>query len=249
MKGYKVIAICIVMGSLTVAAMAQQPAGTAAQQELSVEESYLQESVETMVIREQSRADSRDMKLIALQYIGDAIEDGRANEETVRTLEYLGLEGTVNTTREGGYGRITNNFPDVRARAAEYLGEVGTEEAQQILIKIMLAEPEPMVLTEAVKALGKIGLNDNEETVQVIAWIVTRFDVLNPDNMLALAALDAFEQIATKNGGIKDPSTVRAIMRIAEGSYIRPVQARALRLLYDITHKKGASSSGSGQQR
>jgi len=216
--------------------------------ELSVEESYLQESIEAMVIREQSRADSRDMKFIALEYIGEAIAAGRGNEETLRTLEYLALEGVVNKSREGGVGRITNNFPDVRAKAVAYMGEVGGEPAKTALVKVVLAEPEPMVLTEAVKALAKIGLNDNEEVVTAISWIVTRFDVLNPDNSLAFAALNAYEAIAEKNGGIKDPSTIRAIRRIIEGPYIKPVQARAREVLGKlITY--GTNSSGSNNKK
>ena len=89
--------------------------------ELSVEESYLQESIEQMVIREQARADSRDMKLVALEYIGDAIKGGRTNQEIQKTLEYLALEGIVYQAREGGVGRLINNYPDVRAKAAQYL--------------------------------------------------------------------------------------------------------------------------------
>lgn len=212
--------------------------------ELSVEESYLQESIEAMVIREQSRADSRDMKFIALEYIGEAIAAGRGGEETQKALEYLALEGVVNKSRDGGVGRVTNNFPDVRARAVEYLGELGGEAAKDSLLKVMLAEPEPMVLTEAVKSLAKIGMNDNEEVAATISWIVSRFDVLNPDNSLAFAALNAFEELAEKNGGLKDPSTIRVILRIAEGPYIKPVQARARDVLNKI-RTAGSSSTTS----
>lgn len=199
--------------------------------ELSVEESYLQESIEAMVIKEQARADSRDMKLIALEYIGEAIAAGRGKEETLKTLDFLALEGVMNKSREGGVGRITNNFPDVRAKAVAYMGDIGGAAAKDSLVKVVLADPEPMVLTEAVKSLAKIGMNENEEVVTAISWIVTRFDVLNPDNSLAFAALNAYEMIAEKNGGIKDPSTIRAIRRIIEGPYIKPVQNRAREVL------------------
>lgn len=211
--------------------------------ELSVEESYLQESVEAMVIREQSRAESRDMKLIALEYIGEAVDNGKANEESTKALEYLAFEGVTSKTREGGVGRLTNNYPDIRAKAAEYLGKIGGEDSKNVLVKMVLADPEPMVLTEAVKSLGKIGLNDNEEVVTAISWIVTRFNVLNPDNSLAFAALNAFDSIAEKNGGIKDPSTIRVIMKIAEGPYIRPVQARAIEVLGKLRQYNAASAA------
>jgi HEAT repeat protein len=200
--------------------------------EMSVEESYLQESVELMVIRETSRADSRDQKLVALEYIGDAIGRGNTGEEVRSALEYLSMEGVMNKARENG--RLVNNYPDVRRKAAEYLGDLGTPEAKNTLLKIVVADPEPMVLQEAVKSLAKIGLNDNEETVNAIAWIVTRFDVLNPDNLLALSAVDAFEKIAEKNGGIKDPNAIRVLIRIAEGPYIKPVQDRAKQVIMDL---------------
>jgi hypothetical protein len=207
-------------------------AATTAAQEMSVEESYLQESIENMIIRENSQAIGRDMKLVALEYIGEAIGHGNTSEDVRNALEYLALEGLTNQTRENG--RLINNFPDVRAKAVAYLGEVGTPEAKNALLKVMLADPEPMVLTEAVKSLAKIGLNENEETANTISWVVTRFDVLNPDNLLALSALEAFETLAKKNGGLKDPSALRTIMRIADGRYITPVKDRARQLIFDL---------------
>ena len=201
-------------------------------QEMSVEQSYLQESVELMIIREQSRAETREMKMIALEYIGDAIDRGNRGIEVKAALEYLGLEGVVNQTRENG--RLLNNFPDVRTRAATYLGQLGTPEAKDALIKMVLADNEPMVITEAIKSLATIGLNENDETVNAISWIVTRFDVLNPDNLLALSAIEAYEKLAASNDGIKDPSAIRALIRIAEGNYIRPVQERAKEALMDL---------------
>jgi HEAT repeat protein len=215
--------------------------------EMSVEESYLQESVELMVIRETSRADSRDQKLVALEYIGDAIGRGNTGEEVRAALEYLSMEGVMNKARENG--RLVNNFPDVRRKSAEYLGDLGTPEAKNTLLKIVVADPEPMVLQEAVKSLAKIGLNDNEETVNAIAWIVTRFDVLNPDNLLALSAVDAFDKIAEKNGGIKDPNAIRVLIRIAEGPYIKPVQERAKQVLMDLRKYNAQSQQNQNQNK
>jgi hypothetical protein len=120
-----------------------------AAQEMSVEESYLQESVENMIIREQSRADSREMKMVALAYIGDAIDRGNTGTEVRQALEYLGLEGVLNRGRENG--RLVNNFPDVRREAVKYLGKMGTVEAKETLLKIIYYDNEPMVLQEAVK--------------------------------------------------------------------------------------------------
>jgi HEAT repeat protein len=215
--------------------------------EMSVEESYLQESVELMVIREAAQGGSREQKLIALEYLENAISRGNTGEEVRQALEYLALEGVVNKARENG--RLVNNFPDVRTRAATYLGELGTPEAKNTLIKMVVTDPEPMVLVEAIKSLGKIGNNDNEETVNAIAWTFTRFDVLNPDNLLALSTVDAIAKLAEENGGIKDPTAIRALIRIADGGhYIRPVQEKARAVLADL-RKYNAKSQREQQNK
>jgi hypothetical protein len=227
---FSIVALALVVG---------QEGGSG--RELSVEESYLQESVELMIIRESSRESSRDQKMIALQYIGEAINRGNTGEDVRSALEFLAMEGVMSKARESG--RLVNNYPDVRKEAAKYLGDLGTPEAKDTLIKICVADPEPMVLQEAVKSLGKIGINDSGETVAAIAWIVTRFDVLNPDNLLALSAVDAFDKIAAKNNGIKDPNAIRMLIRISDGPYIRPVQERAKQVLMDL-RKYNAQGQG-----
>ena len=200
--------------------------------EMSVEESYLQESVENMIIREQSRAESREMKLIALSYIGDAIDRGNKSEEVRRALEYMGLEGTLNSTRENG--RLVNNYPDVRRESVKYLGLMGTEEAKDTLLKIIYYDNEPMVLQEAIKSLGDIGIDDNGKTSATIAWIVQKFDNTVPDNLLALSAIEAIEKLGKNSSSPIDPSAVQMLMRIAEGNYIRIVQDRAKQALINI---------------
>jgi len=200
--------------------------------EMSVEQSYLQEAVELMIIREQSRTDSRDMKMVALGYIGEAINRGNKGEEIRSALEFLSLEGVVNVTRENG--RVINNFPDVRRAAAAYLGKLGTVEAKDTLLKMVSRDNEPMVITEAIRSLGTIGMNNADEVTQIISWTVNRFTVLNPDNFIALSALDTFSKIAAANKGIKDRAVVETIIKITEGPYIRPVQNRARELLKEL---------------
>lgn len=202
-------------------------AAPAAGGERTVEEAYLQESLETMIIREQAYSDSKDMKAVALKYAKQAIDGGRKNEEVRKSLEYLALETTTVVTRSAGLGRPTNDYPDIRAKACEYMAEFPTVESKNALIKVTLGDNEPMVLSAAIKSLGKIGMNEDDEVTQVIAYIVRRFDVLGPDNSLADDVLDAVLAIAEKNNGIKDASLVKAVMRIATGNYITKVKVKA----------------------
>jgi len=205
---------------------------TTGRTEMSVEQSYLQQTMELMIIRETARASTRDQKFIALDYIGEAINNGNTSDDIRQTLEYLSREGRRTVVRENG--RVMNNFPDVRRQAARYLGQLGTEEARDALLEICQFENEPMVLQEAIKSLGDIGLNDNNETIANIAWVMRRFDNLNPDNLMAIATIDAFEKIARQNGGISSPEAIQTLIRISEGQYIRPVQERARQLIAEL---------------
>ncbi|MDR2595988.1 MAG: HEAT repeat domain-containing protein [Treponema sp.] len=200
--------------------------------DLSVEESYLKESIELMIIRETARASTREQKFVALEYINDAINRGSKNDDIRQTLDFLSREGRRSIAMENG--RVVNNFPDVRRLSAKYLGQMGTEEAKKSLLDICQFENEPMVLQEVIKSLGDIGVNDNNETVVIISWAFSRFDNLNPDNLMAIATIDAFENIARQNNGISHPEAIRTITRIAEGQYITPVKERARQLLSDL---------------
>ncbi|MCL2196301.1 MAG: HEAT repeat domain-containing protein [Treponema sp.] len=200
--------------------------------EMSVEESYLQESIEIMIIRETARAHSREQKLIALDYIRDAIDRGNRNDEIRETLEFLSREGRMTQARENG--RLVNNYPDVRRQAAKYLGQMASPEARRNLLEMIQFENEPMVLQEVIKSLGDIGENQNNETVNYIAFVMNRFGATNPDNIMAVATIDAFEKIARKNNGLNSPDAVRALVLISEGLYVTPVKERARQLLAEL---------------
>jgi hypothetical protein len=213
------------------AVMGQQSADSS--REMSIEESYLQEAIELMIIRETSRGDSRDQKYIALEYIGNAVERGNTSSEIRAAVEFLALEGTQNRAMESG--RLVNNFPDVRRQAARYLGAIGTEEAKTALIKICSTDNEPMVIQEAIKSLGSIDAGNSDEAVSVIVWVVNRFNnSAAPDNLMALAAIDALDKIAERDKGLKDAGAVQVLVRIAEGSYSPPVRERARQAIMDL---------------
>jgi len=217
--------------------------------EKTVEEAYLQSSLESLIIKEQAFSDSYDQKLIALQYIEEAIKNGRMTEDIRLALEYLASEGSLIITRSAGYGRPLNNYPDIRRQACLLLGNFKTTEAKNTLMKIALADNEPTVVAAAIRSLGQINIIENDDVTQAIAYIINRFDVLMPDNILAFESLVALEAIADANNGLKDPAAIRAIMKIADGNYITLVKQKAKDLL-DKLKKMAASSgnsSGSGQ--
>jgi hypothetical protein len=202
--------------------------------EMTVEESYLQESIEIMIIRETARSEGLDQKLFALDKIKEAMENNHKSSEIRQSLEFLAHEGSRNPIRENG--RVINNFPQVRRQAAKLLGQFNTPEAKDALLEVCQFGKEPMVIQEAIKSLGNIGLNENGDTISTIVWVVSRLDAVSPDNLVALATIESFEKIAKKSGGIKDPNAVNLLIKISTGHYIRPVQERAKQLLNDMIY-------------
>lgn len=231
------------MAALLVVVLGGVAAQTKGSGEKTVEEAYLQETLETMIIKEQARGDTRDLKLLALQYIKQSIDEGRKNEEVRKSLEYLALETSTTVIREAGVGRVLNDFPDVRRQACELLAEFPSVETKDTLLRVALSDREPMVIGAAIRSLGRIGINDNDEVTQTISFIVNKYDILQPDNSLAFETLVAIERFVDAGTEIKDTSIIRTVLRIADGNYIVPVKQKARQVL-DKLRKSAASSSG-----
>ncbi|MEE0878700.1 MAG: HEAT repeat domain-containing protein [Treponemataceae bacterium] len=199
--------------------------------ETTVEEEYLS-TVEDIIIQELTAAPDRDSKLVALQYLESAIAGGRASPDMAVALDSLAGEGIYNESRTDG--RIANNYPDIRKKACDLLGEIKTEESKNSLMKVALADNEPMVTTAAIRALGNVGINENDEVVNTIAWAQKKFARINPTSSLALEVLNAYEKLAPT---VKDNSDmVRSISEIAVNyNYVTPVRQKALQLLKTLT--------------
>jgi hypothetical protein len=220
--------------------------------EMSAEEYYLQEPVEIMIIREQSRADDRDGKFLALEYIREAVESGNTGEEIRSALEYMALEGILNQTRENG--RLVNNYPDVRLRSVEYLGNLKTSEARDTLLVLMLNESQVSIQSEIIRSLTRMlnaGITDRaEESLSRVVWITQQYDARQPDNNLALMALNYFDTFAKINGGVSREA-IQLVQRISNnGRYIQQIRTRARTLLTQLTRpSQSGNSRNSGSNR
>jgi HEAT repeat protein len=238
--------------ALIIAVLIAIPAGYVQSQssdsEMSVEESYLQEAVDLMIIRETSKQDSLDQKLIALAFIGSLLEQGSTNEEIRVTLERLSLEGTNVQARERG--RLKNDYPEVRRQAAKHLSAFANEEAKTALLKVCVSDNEPLVLQEAVRSLGIIGIDNDGEVVGTIVWVTNKFNnTISPDNLLALAAIDALDKIAKKNKSVREEA-FQLLIKISEGSYSPPVKEKARQTIMDIRNLiSNSAKEKRGQQQ
>ena len=206
---------------------------------MTIEELFLK-SIEFQILREKAASDDREIKLSALDDLEKKINAGLSSSDAAQAefvLEYLGLEGSGRISRQNGHK--VNDFPEVRQRAAQLLGKVGTEAAKNALIRILLIDDEPIVKSEAVYALGTIGMNENNETVQAIEFVYNMEDPQQPDQNFGYAICLAIEKLAHKTpGGLKDPDAYRLLVNIAEGNSLRTVKAKALQVLDELKSSK-----------
>jgi hypothetical protein len=207
-------------------------------QEMSIEESYLQESVETMIIREYAKSTDRGEKLMALEYLRQMMDNGGSPKEIHAILANMALEGILNKIRSEG--RVVNDFPDIRIKAVEYLGELEIKEASDTLLRVLLIDNEPSVVSTAVRSLSKLGFNDNDYTLKAILYVFRQYDVKRPNNVLAISVIDSCDAFI-QNGETKNPWIYAMLMNISNNpSYIRPVRDYASRTLTKI-YKRGGN--------
>lgn len=218
----------------TGASGAQDKGGT-----VSIEELYLSQEVEVQVLRTQALSNTRETKLMALVSIRNMVEDKRVtpeNKEIVALLESLAGEGVFRVTRSDG--SVANYFPDVRREAVELLGKVGGKEAKTILQKVALEDKEPMVLAEAVYAMGRMATVDDKDMMVYLTKVMVRNNArVAPDNNLAFSCLLTIEKMARAFKGIADPELIGALLDTASGIYLKDVRMKAIQVISALNPK------------
>ena len=235
------LAPVLVLGAQTTSSQDSTQAGStqAGSREITIEELFLK-SVEFQILREKAASDDFEIKMSALDDLEKKVAGGVAQSDAPQiefVLEYLAMEGSGRISRESG--RQVNNFPEVRRRAANLLGRVGTEESKDALIRVLLIDDEPIVKSEAAYALGVLGMNPNNEVVKALEFAYNREDPTQPDQNFGYAVSLAIEKLAQKTpGGIKDPDAYRLLVKIAQGNYLRTVKMKALQVLDELKSSK-----------
>ena len=211
--------------------------------ETNVENEYLTD-VDGDIIMSLATSDELYNKLVALQYLQNAIEEGNTSDLVIKALDQLAGEGITSQTRTAG--RISNNFPEVRRQACLLLAKIPTEHSKNTLVNIAIADNEPMVIAAAVQSLGTIGINDNDETVEAIAYANKRNQVLNPTSSLAMEVLCAYEKLADSTQNKK--TLLNSISMIsADYRYVTPVRQKAYKLLKQMSSQSSSSSNSNAK--
>lgn len=214
--------------------------------ETSVENQYLSADIDGDIVTTLAESDDFENKLVALQYLENAIDGGNTSPQIIAALDHLAGEGITNQSRTNG--RLNNNYSSVRREACLLLAKVPTEHSKNTLINIALNDNEPMVMAAAVQSLGKIGINNNDETVEAIAFANRKNQTLNPTSSLAMEVLNAYEVLADSTENKK--SMIDSVARIStDYHYVTPVRQKAYKLLKKLSdedkNKKNYSNTSS----
>ena len=215
-----------------------QKKDNSSEKETSVESEYLND-IDSDIITTLADSDDYDNKLVALQYLQGAIEDGNTSDAIIQSLDKLAGEGLTSQSRTNG--RLTNNFPEIRRQACLLMAKVPTEHSKNTLISIAVADSEPMVIAAAVKSLGEIGINNNDETIEAIAFANRRNQVLNPTSSLAFEVIEAYQKLAENTNNKK--IVIDSLTKIAaDYHYASPVRTKAMKVLKSLNDSSSSSS-------
>ena len=234
------VAGALLCASTLVFAQAQtvQKQSGSSNKETYVENEYLND-IDTEIIMGLAEADDLDSKLVALQYIQEAINDGNTSAGVIQALDQLAGEGVLSESRTNG--RKMNNFPEVRRQACLLMAKVPTEHTKNQLINIMVADDEPMVLSAAVQSLGVINPENTDEVIEAIAFVNKRNMVLNPTSSLAFEVIEAFEKLSPNASNHKQmTNTLTQIY--SNYRYNTTVRNKAQKLLKKLSNT-GSSNS------
>lgn len=204
---------------------------------MTVEEAYLQSAKKIQRLKSIAGNEDRDLKLMAVQDIGIMIENGEVgpdNEAVIEILNDLGREGTGRIYMEQGTQK--NNFPEVRRKSVELLGEIGGEEARRAVTDILGQENEPMVMSEAVVALAKIGPDEDGITLQVMASAMNSQTAMNKDNNFAYAYITSIEIMDEAGHEIADPYLFDELVKLVDmrNGYNKVVRQKAMEVLRNL---------------
>jgi len=141
-----------------------------------------------LLLFKQASLPNQSMKLEVLSELTERWKRGELSPQdrsSLFILQWLAEEGVSDRIRT----TESRNFPEVRRKAAYLLGALGGLEARAILRRILLQDPEPMVVAEAMHALRRSPLPLTPEEVSGLLAVFSHQVLPKLEANLAYAAL------------------------------------------------------------
>lgn len=205
------------------------------------------EEIDAAIAGYWARAADPTIKAQALDYLAPLIHSGRITADSpgvLPLLTTLASQGTDDQVRKGSI--VANDYPVLRARAVELLGQIGGPDALGSVRQICLTDPSPDVRAAAVLAVVRLSPTPSLKEIAVLRELLASNNARWRDDRLAIATLDAIATVYSaarrpEVPGIKDPvytapdlrdpALFQAVAEVALGSYATQVRARALEVM------------------
>ena len=139
-----------------------------------------------------------------------------SDDEVIDALVYGLGQGTFFVVRQ--YGKVTNDYWDVRAASAKALGEIGSPKPLRDLYIALRYDHDPFVKTSIVYAIGKIG---QKESVPYLTRIILTSTAKGPDDQMLIASIEAL-------GEIGDSTGFMPLVEVIRGKYKRSIKLTAM---------------------
>lgn len=183
--------------------------------------------LEGLLARDTQESLSRALAEVKKRFIQGTLES--STDRVVPFLERIAGSGTLYATIENN--RVTNDYPLLRAEAADLLGYLGTLGTRDLLIRIIGGESDPFALAAEIRALGRLGSDPGGGTLRAIVKGFVRSEAVSANEQVADAAVVAIGRIAAYEGELTDPSAAAALDSILLGDYSADIRMRAAQLL------------------
>ncbi|MBN2323880.1 MAG: HEAT repeat domain-containing protein [Spirochaetes bacterium] len=156
---------------------------------------------------------SQEGKLVAAIRLGEL---GDGSPEVIEALVYGLGQGTFFVVRQ--YGKVTNDYWDVRAASAKSLGQISDPSSLKDLYYTLRYDPDKFVRGSAAYAIGKIG---EKKSVYYLKRIIETSSTTGPDDDLILACVEAL-------GDIGDQSAFTTLVEVVRGKHKRSLKLAAM---------------------
>jgi outer membrane protein assembly factor BamB len=202
-----------------------------------------------MALRELAAADSLALKYRAVSDI----------EEYMRGERYLGVHvsiceeiladlATAGTVRRSLlHGRLVNDYPPLRAASCRVLGELATDGAREVLVRILEEDSDRNVRLEALAALAAIGPDPGGKALNAVAGALAA--PAGDSELFVLSALRSLRALLVESGlagtaGAR-PAVVEVLTGLNRSRYSLRVK-RAAREIIDLFAAEPTLPAGPG---
>jgi len=155
---------------------------------------------------------SQENKILAITKL---TEMGADDDDTIDALIFGLGQGTFFVRRQ--YGRVTNDFWDVRAQSAKALGEIKNPRALTDLYLALRYDHDTFVRSSVAIAIGNIG---QKEAISELTRVIETSSPAGPDDLLIRSCVEAIGNIGDKEGFIP-------LVEVIRGKYRRSIKLAA----------------------